>query len=262
MSHKIVSLILAGTLFFSLSAGEPKKFDWSQLLSIPPGAHLVDGNQILHFKSQNKPYWESPASKAFVEKYLKEAKPLESDAEILRYASDRATLKGIYIELGVCTGKTINFIAALNPHHRIYGFDSFEGLPEDWIKGSKVISKGTFAFKDPNLLPPVLHNVELIKGPFCETLPDFERSHLQKKTISFLHIDSDLYSSAACALKTLSSHIEEGTIIVFDELYNFEDYENHEWKAFNEFLKQRKLKAEFIAYNIYHEQVAVRIVKP
>jgi hypothetical protein len=41
--------------------------------------------------------------------------PLTSDAEVLKFGSDHAQLEGLFIELGVCTGKTINFIAALNP---------------------------------------------------------------------------------------------------------------------------------------------------
>lgn len=49
--------------------------------------------------------------------------------------------------MGVCTGKTVNFIAALNPTQKVYGFDSFEGLPEDWIREDQVIPIGTFAFK-------------------------------------------------------------------------------------------------------------------
>ena len=38
-------------------------------------------------------------------------------------AQDHVTVNGEFIELGVCTGKTINFIAALNPSKKIYGFE-------------------------------------------------------------------------------------------------------------------------------------------
>ena len=138
-------------------------------------------------------------------------------------------------------------------------FDSFEGLPEDWIRGDKVISRGTFGFKNPNLLPPVLHNVELMKGWFHNTLADFIKTRDTQEPIAFLHIDSDIYSSAATAFQILGDRIQPGTILVFDELYNYPGYENHEFKAFQEFLSQSGLKAHYLAYNIYHEQVAVRI---
>jgi hypothetical protein len=39
------------------------------------------------------------------------------------------------MEFGVSRGVTINFLAALNPMKKIYGFDSFEGNPEDWDLG-------------------------------------------------------------------------------------------------------------------------------
>jgi hypothetical protein len=239
-------------------ANEPK-FDWSTVLAVPPGNGLTGGNQILHFKTLNKPYWENQEGREFVDKYLKNAIPLTSDAEVLKFGSDHVLLEGLFIELGVCTGKTINFIAALNPHRKIYGFDSFEGLPEDWIRADNVIHAGTFGFKNPAILPPVLDNVELIKGWFSDTLPTFTKSRDPSLPIAFLHIDADIYSSTATALEILSDRIKTGTILVFDELYNYPGYENHEFKAFQEFLIKHNFKARYIAYNINHEQVAIQI---
>ncbi len=90
------------------------------------------------------------------------SKLFNSDADLLRYASDLATIEGVYLELGVCTGKSINFIAALNPDKIIYGFDSFQGNPEAWHRDHTVVTKGTFGLKDPNKIPLVLNNVRLI----------------------------------------------------------------------------------------------------
>ncbi len=238
-----------------------EKFDWSAVLTIPPGTNQTTGNQILHFKSQNKLYSENKQAQFFVEKYLLDAESVTSDAEVLRYGSDHVKLKGLFIELGVCTGKTINFIAALNPHQKIYGFDSFEGLPEDWVRDDKIISAGTFGFKNTNFLPPVLHNVELIKGWFNDSLEGFVKTRDAKEPIAFLHIDSDIYSSASTAFQILGSRIQPGTIIVFDELYNYPGYENHEFKAFQEFLNKSHFGARYLAYNRFHEQVAVEIVE-
>lgn len=247
-------VMLSGYCF----SAEPK-FDWNSVLILPPGKANSNGNQILHFNSQNKPYWENEQGLTFVDSYLKEAVQLSSDAEVLKFGSDKVTLNGLYIELGVCTGKTINFIAALNPHKTIYGFDSFEGLPQDWVRADKVYPSGTFAFKDPNILPPVLHNVELIRGWFSDTLPKFTKEIESGEPIAFLHIDSDIYSSAAEAFDILGDRIKAGTIIVFDELYNYPGCENHEFKALQEFLTKHNFKALYLAYNIFHEQVAIQI---
>lgn len=239
---------------------ELKPFQWEKILNTPPISDEL-GYQVLHFKSKNKPYVLDKLAVDFVDKYLKNAKELESDSAVLQYSLNAATLEGVYIELGVCTGKTINFIAALKPTQIIYGFDSFEGLPEDWQKGGKVISKGTFAYKQKDFVPPVLNNVKLYNGLFRDSLPVFVKMKIKDAPIAFLHIDSDIYSSAHEALEIFKNNIIPGTVIVFDEFYNYPNFEEHEYKAFHEFLRSAKLDAEYIAYNKNHEQVAIRIIK-
>src|SRR5579862_9527646 len=105
-------------------------------------SRLLEGDQILHVDSEDRPFWDHPPSKDFVKKHFYHAKALQTDAEILRYASDSVGIDGAYIELGVWEAKTINFIAALNPTKKIYGCDSFEGLPEAWNKGNEILPKG------------------------------------------------------------------------------------------------------------------------
>ncbi len=238
-----------------------KPFDWSQVIETPPGAGLNEGSQLFRFINVDKPYTQSKEATQFVETYCGNAKKLQSDAEVIRYASDAVTLKGSYLEMGVCTGKSINFIAALNPHNTIHGFDSFEGLPEDWVRGDRIWPKGSLSFKDSNMIPPVHHNVRLYKGLFRDVLPHFKSKVLKEEPITFLHIDCDLYSSTRDIFDNLGNNIVPGTVIVFDELYNYLGSEMHEWKALQEFLIQKKLDVEFIAFNENHEQVAVKIIK-
>ena len=229
-------------------------------MEILPGGEQPGGNQILHFRSLNKPYWENEYGRLFVQKYLAEATALTSDAEVLKFASDQVTLKGLFIELGVCTGKTINFIAALNPHQKIYGFDSFEGLPEDWVREDKTIPAGVFGFKNPDILPPVLHNVELIKGWFSDSLPAFYRSlQLAESDCIFAYRQRYLLLSGNCFCIPRGPH-PAGHYFGFDELYNYPGYEQHEFKALTEFLNKYDLKVRYLAYNAYHEQVAVQVI--
>lgn len=236
-----------------------QKFDWASVLATPPNAKKTEGNQILHFNPANRPYLASEEAVLFVKRWMQDAVPLESDVAVLQFGSEHVVLDGIYVELGVCTGRTINFLAALNPSKKIYGFDSFEGLPEDWVWSDFKLEKGTFAFKDPEMFPPVLHNVVLVKGWFKDVLQEFAQRI--EGPIAFLHVDCDLYSSTACAFEVLGDRIGPGAIIVFDELYNYPGYGNHEFKAFEEFLSRRGLKAEYLAYNINHQQVAVKIIQ-
>ena len=52
--------------------------------------------------------------------------------ELLRYSISKTKANGLFLEFGVSAGRTVNYIASLVPDKTIYGFDSFEGLPEDW----------------------------------------------------------------------------------------------------------------------------------
>ncbi len=234
-------------------------YNWSDVMEVPTGS--FEGNQVLHFTGKNKPYKTNLKATQIVQKYFKEAKGLDADAEVLRYASDAVSITGgYYIEMGVGTGRSINFIAALNPTKKVYGFDSFEGLPTDWDKGDKIFKAGMFGLKRKDAKIPLVKNVIVYKGLFKEILPKFKKQVLKDQAISFLHIDSDTYESAKETLKVLGDNIMPGTIIVFDEFYNYPRFEEYEWKAFQEFIQERHLNAQFIAYNKLHEQVAVKIV--
>jgi len=229
------------------------------MISVIFALNALLGAQILHSKIDDKPYQRSEQAISFCETYLKNAVRLDSDAEVLRYASDHVAVNGKYLELGVWKGRTVNFIAALNPHKKIYGFDSFTGLPEDWDKGDKIFPKGLFAWPSGQEMPLVLLNVEIIPGLFEDTLPLFVQHHLQNSKIAFVHIDCDIYSSTATALDTLGPYMVDGTVLVFDEMYNYPNYKNHEWKAFQEFLDKFSMEAEYLAFNPMHEQVAVKL---
>ena len=140
--------------------------------------------------------------------------------------------EGLWLEFGVHTGDTINIIAQ-NTTNIVYGFDSFEGLPENW----NCFEKGHFACE----IPKVPSNVVLIKGWFEDTLPEFVKKH-KKEKVAFLHVDCDLYSSTKCIFDNLKNNFQDGSIICFDELLNYKGWEDHEWKAWNEFLEETNYK--------------------
>ena len=155
----------------------------------------------------------------------------------------------LFLEFGVFEGWSINFCSSLIPEAKFYGFDSFEGLPETssvWVKS---------AFDVKGKLPKVNDNVSLIKGYFNETLPKFLEEHKEKA--AFIHIDSDLYSSAKTIFENIYDRIVPNTVIQFDEYYNYPGWRNHEFKAFQEFCKKYSVEYEYIG--ISHMQVAVII---
>jgi tRNA G46 methylase TrmB len=125
------------------NAETTQKFDWDELIVTPVAdEQWLKGGQVLNFYPCDKDYRNSPAAVDTVKKYFQDAKPISTDAGLLKYGSDQVSLDGIYVEMGVCNGRTINFIAALNPEKIIYGFDSFEGLPEAWVREDIYIPNG------------------------------------------------------------------------------------------------------------------------
>jgi predicted O-methyltransferase YrrM len=159
---------------------------------------------------------------------------------------------GMVLEFGVFSGRSINHIARLLPGRTVYGFDSFEGLPESWRPG---FERG--AFKRPDL-PDVVDNVQLVVGWFNNTLPGFVRSK-PNETLALLHVDCDLYSSTKTIFSELADRIVPGTIIIFDEYFNYPEWRVHEYKAFQELKQSRGISYEYIGVVPSHQQVAVRV---
>jgi hypothetical protein len=161
---------------------------------------------------------------------------------LLETLESRSFIPGIFAEFGVFSGKTINQIAQRFPGRKIHGFDSFEGLPHDWLlTGSKYrISRNLFATHGK--LPAVCENVELITGYFEESLPRFLKEH--SEPISFLHIDCDIYESTRVIFNLCEERIVSGTVVVFDEFFDY----LHEARAFYEFLRRTGRNFEWLGY--------------
>lgn len=157
---------------------------------------------------------------------------------------------GLVLEFGVASGQSVNFIADQIKDERIHGFDSFEGLPEAWTATYK---KGHFA----GSLPVVRDNVELHVGWFDKSLPAFLSQH--PGPVSYLHIDCDLYSSTATVFDLLGDRITAGTVVVFDEYFNYPTWRDHEHKAFMEFVERRNVKFRYIGAVNCNKQVSVII---
>ena len=159
-------------------------------------------------------------------------------------------LRGMYCEFGVYAGTTINYIAS-KVETPVHGFDSFEGLPEDWRAG---FAAGTFKVAG---LPGVRPNVNLYRGWFKDSLPRFVKDH--PEPLAFGHLDADLYSSTKDVFDAVGDRIVGGTVLQFDEFFNYPGWQAGEFKAFAEFCQARQAEVEYIGYVPTNEQVAVRI---
>ncbi len=170
----------------------------------------------------------------------------------LRAGLDAVSSPGLVAEFGVHKGDSLTVIAKHFPEQVVHGFDSFEGLPTAWGGTSK--GKGAF---DMGGSPPTLDvsNVQFHVGWFDSTVPAFAGT--SPGPFSFVHIDSDLYESAKVVFDHLGSRFVASTVIVFDEYFGFHGWQNHEHRAFMEFLAGSGLDYDAIA--VGHMNLAVRL---
>lgn len=185
------------------------------------------------------------SSADYIEAHLEGALLFPSREQVWDHALAQVKIDGLYAEFGVFAGHSINHMAAAVQGRGItfYGFDSFEGLKEDW--------RGTWyragAFDRGGVLPKVLPNVKLVKGWFDATVPAFLAEH-QGEPFAFVHLDADTFESTALVLSLLAERIVPGTIIVFDEYLGFPNWQKGEYRAWQDFVAARGLRYRYLAF--------------
>ena len=158
-----------------------------------------------------------------------------------------------FLEFGVFRGDSIREWSILNQHpdSRFYGFDSFEGLPDTWRK-----EQGKGHFNVGGELPQSWDaRVKFIKGWFDQTVPRFIKDFIPKNRL-LLHLDADLYSSTLIPLVYFALYLRAGSLLVFDEFYD----RNHEFRAFEDFLKVSKTNYRAVCEMENYAKVCVELV--
>jgi hypothetical protein len=145
----------------------------------------------------------------------------------------------LYLEFGVFQGRTTRYWSARlrNPEARLHGFDSFEGLPEEWADHA-----AGRIFNAQGQVPVIADDprVRFFRGWFDQILPTYV---VPDHDVLVLILDADLYSSTSYVLDHLRPYIRPGTFIYFDEMNHIE----HEPRAFNAFMKSSSLQFRPVA---------------
>lgn len=158
-----------------------------------------------------------------------------------------------YLEFGVWTGISLALWSRLNKHpdSRLFGFDTFEGLPEDWGR----VPKGTFSARGAT--PQFADSrIQLIVGLFQQSLYPFLSSY-QRGGQLVIHIDCDLYTSTLYCLAAMDRLLQPGDILIFDDFYSLE----HEFDAYLDYSRSFYRRLTPLASSRYCAQAAV-IVEP
>jgi hypothetical protein len=143
----------------------------------------------------------------------------------------------LLLEFGVWKGESTRWFAGFNrsPASRFYGFDSFEGLPEDWRGMS------TARFDVDGVMPRIDDpRVTFVKGWFRDTLPgrlDELAGAAEARTL-VVHFDADLYSSTLYLLFALGMRFKRYRFI-------FDEFSGHETRALYNYIQATGAECDF-----------------
>ena len=177
--------------------------------------------------------------------------------ELLDYVSREIVSNSAiqYLEFGVWKGQSIEYFAKTNSHadSRFIGFDTFTGLPENWLKGFSTVS---LEYCDAGGELPQSDDTRLsfVKGLFQDTLPGFLEKYRATGRL-VIHNDSDLYSSTLYVLTRANDIIVPGTIIIFDEFNSV----MHEFRALMDYCSSYRRSYDVVAATCDCTQVAIRM---
>ncbi len=186
-------------------------------------------------------------------------------AEHLIEQLDAAGIAGDIVEFGTAGGTWIKTLASIIERRqngrRLWGFDSFQGLPEpDPVRDGGIWHAGQYAAS----LEEVSQAVGAGRRPFLTLVAGWFQDSLARApataiaSIAYARIDSDLYASAVDCLRYLAPRLVDGAILVFDD---WQFSLNHgETLAFREWIgTQPDLEFEFLGMNMWaHLYLRVR----
>ena len=160
---------------------------------------------------------------------------------------------GDYLEFGSYEGNS--FISAYHlaqaqglQDMRFYSFDSFRGLPEfkgidqdradaiQYYPGDFACDIQTFR-RNLRSSGVGLAKVQLIEGFYEDSLKEELKAKLPIRAAAVVMVDCDLYESARLVLDFVTDYLVHGSILMFDDWYNFKgDPQRGEQRAFYEWL--------------------------
>lgn len=195
----------------------------------------------------------------------------------LRNLQFHPTQSDIYA-FGVCSGKSVREYTSLIPdnvYNKIYGFDSFMGLPKDdteplwqecWAEGNFDSQKETNSnspIEASKKIEDYVDNKKYIPiiGFYEDSLKDALVSSLDLKPALIVDIDVDLYSSTITTLDFMLRNklITRGTLLFYDDWggsKGFETFSSGESRAHKEmFEKYDKTAREIFVIGTEFPQV-------
>ncbi len=201
-------------------------------------------NKLIFWIRKNK-------SQLLLNDFYKPVRDSSTRPVLYKFISDNFDLVNneiTYVEFGVFKGTTFKWWIAnnLNQNSNFFGFDTFEGLPENW----GFYKKGDMLSAIPEINDS---RAIFIKGLFQDTLVNFIQENRDLFLLprpKVIHLDADLYSSTLFALTQMYPYLNKGDFIIFDEF----NVPLHEFKAYSEFVSSFNVKLKpIVALNNFYQ---------
>ncbi len=156
-----------------------------------------------------------------------------------------------YFEFGVSGGHSFRWWLDhnKNPGSKFYGFDTFEGLPENFGpfgKGAMAVALEALNISDPR--------AGFYKGLFQDTLVPFLEQYKSERR-KLIHLDADLFSATLFSLSQLYRFLNDDDILLFDEFA----VPKHEFMAFKIFTESFYVNYEVIGAANNYLFLAIKI---
>ena len=225
-----------------------------------PGVYQHKINDMTIFLNNIKEYTLKP--NLFINRIISNGFTLVSNERLKNLYGQCSKFKSTnysFVECGVAKGGCLSMMKfASGKNNKIFGFDSFEGMPritnedigdynkscplKDFGKVGDNLSGGIDnVYNTFNRLNLNMDNVTLIKGFFQDTLQVQENiANIGK--IAILRLDGDWYESTKICLDKLYDNVIEGGIIIIDDYGHFIGAK----KATDEFRDKYNIKSPLI----------------
>lgn len=150
-----------------------------------------------------------------------------------RAAVDELSLRdtsATYLEFGVFTGSSFGLMARIANEEsvdlRLFGFDSFRGLPSSvrndeggWKPGSFYCPEWVTRWNLETRHGLTPDRYQLVPGWFDETLTDELAERLEIDTVDIAMLDADAYSSTVPVLTWLTDRLADRCVLIFDDWF-------------------------------------------
>jgi len=177
-----------------------------------------------------------------------------------------------YYEFGLFRGFSFWFAEQLTRAYaggslRLYGFDSFEGVPQPQQKiEAATFAKGDLAISYEAVTANLRKwrtdesRIKLFKGFFSDELFRHLRAHEDFLPLSICLIDVDLYVSCVPVLEFINDYLVQGSILLFDDYNHFgKDPDCGERRALSEFEARHPTFRKEHLFDYGWEGVAFRV---